>query len=1110
MTEQTGAPNTGAGQAVLAFGAFRLDADNALLTEGTHALELAPKAFAVLCHLASRPGLLVTKDQLLDAVWQRRFVSESVLKTAVNAIRTALGDDPREPRFIETVARRGYRFVGVPSAPATPETASAAPPHDASAGIEPVALIGRAEASAQLAAWLAAAQTGQRQMVLVGGEAGIGKSSLIRHMSEMARARGVIVAMGQCVDQAGGGEPYLPVLDALAELARGPAAAAWMAALRQAAPTWLAQLPWLVTEADQVLLRRELAGAAQDRMLREFGALLDAAAATQPLLLVIEDLHWSDHATVSLLDYLARRRGSARWMLVASFRPTDLVLSDHPMQALRQELRMHKLCRELALEPFTEREVDAYLLRRLGPRATTQHEALARALHAHTEGLPLFLVNVVDDLEGDEDFNLDAHANAWADPAAMLARLHLPETVVGSIERQIRRLPGDLRDLLEAASVVGLEFSHPLLASVLGHDADAIRGRCDGLARRAEWLRGAGMAAGADGSVGGRYAFRHALYRRVFYERCAPARRLQLHLRAAEALQVQFGSHGDRIAAELAQHFEGARDTAVVSGVRLESAALDAIAWRLRAARAAVAVHAPVDALAHFARAEQAELKPTEHVRVLGECAALHQLLGNGARARAESARALAAARAVGDAVLVQDAMLQLAQMCRQNDDPAEAIRWINELLATDALGPAARAAALVAKADALGGMGRLSESDALAAEALQCLPPEADEARAHHFAGRVAVHFQRNEYAIGLTVIDAALSLFERIGDTSGATTMAISRGVFLMSLNQAEAAERVLLDALARARTHHDVSAQRRAILNLVKLRTDRGDADSSLALLESGWGLSPAFDGPVTECVFLSAFYYCNYLRGDLGAALQDASRVLASAEGLSSVYWRLGSSSLVCGLFIQIGDLATARELVDTALSQPHAHEVRHQWLRALTHRAWLDVLVGNATQALTRLNKVRDSNEPVQPEDFAAMARVRAQAQLALGDAPGALSTLSAFDGAPTQEVWALMLALRLRAQVQLNAVASADLARAVAELADSRVPALESTVLWQALVDALNAVGQVDEAEAQAAGLAAQRTRLLASLSAHPARRQLLSRAWSGGTPPGRRVAQPD
>src|SRR5512147_2485771 len=96
---------------VLAFGTFRLDPRNALLNDGERELELPPKAFAVLCHLAARPGLLVTKDDLLDAVWGHRFVSESVLKTAVSTIRTVLGDDSRMPRYVETVSRRGYRFV---------------------------------------------------------------------------------------------------------------------------------------------------------------------------------------------------------------------------------------------------------------------------------------------------------------------------------------------------------------------------------------------------------------------------------------------------------------------------------------------------------------------------------------------------------------------------------------------------------------------------------------------------------------------------------------------------------------------------------------------------------------------------------------------------------------------------------------------------------------------------------------------------------------------------------------------------------------------------------------------------------------------------------------
>lgn len=1073
----------------VAFATFRLDAANARLTDGPRTLELAPKAFAVLCHLAARPGQLVTKDQLLDAVWARRFVSESVLKTAVNAIRSALGDDSRRPRFVATVARRGYRFIGLPVAGEPAVSAVPAAATEPAATAPRTLLIGRRLAVEQLDAWRAAAWAGQRQMVLIGGDAGIGKSTLIRALADDARARGETVAYGQCVEQAGGGEPYLPILDALAELARGPSAAAWLAALRQAAPTWLAQLPWLVAEADQAQLRRELAGAAQDRMLREFGALLDVVTPLHPLLLVIEDLHWSDHATVSLLDFLARRCGPARWMVVASFRPTDMALTEHPMQALRQELRLHKLCREVLLEPFSEREVDAYLHYRLGGQPILQHEALARALHAHTEGLPLFLANVLDDLDSGGPALHDAAA--WADPVATLARLHLPDTVVGIVERQISRLPGDLRDALEAASVVGLEFTHPLLAAVLGLDADALRTRCDGLARRGEWLRGAGMAVLPDGSLSGRYAFRHAVYRRVFYERSAPTLRIQWHLRAAEALQELTGTQGERIAADLAPHFEGARDTAAAAGARLEVAAREAAHWRLRAARAAVAVHAPADAVAHFARLVQGDLAPAEGVQVLGECADLHQQLGRGPQALAHVAAALAAARALGDPVLEQALLLQRANIAQQNDLQAETIEWVDELLAMvlplgAQLSVQQKARALLAKADALSALGQLDAADAVALAALECLPADAHAERARHFAGRVAVHFQRGTFVEGQQVAAQAFDLYERIGDAVGAATMVSRRGVFSMLLARPEEAEAALLEARARARALNDVQGQRSALLNLVKLLSDRGDAEGSIALLDEGWRLSPAFESPVTETAFLSGFFYCNYLRGNLGAALRDAERVLDSGEGLSSVYWRISALTLVVVLYIQLGSLDIAGELLGRAMQEANAREVHHLWPKVATYRAWLDVLAGDAATALASLDAMRDSADVFQLEDLAVMARVRAQAQLALGAPQAALDALAAFDGAPTLEAWALMLAVRLRAQWQLGIVSAVDLERAGRELADSRLPALESVVLRQTLVDALIAAGQPEVAATHTALLTEHRSRLVASLAGAP------------------------
>ena len=98
----------------LRFDCFELDEADARLARAGEPVALAPKPFAVLCALTRKPDRLVTKNELLDAVWGHRFVTESVLKSAISEVRAALGDDPKQPRYIETVSRRGYRFIAAP------------------------------------------------------------------------------------------------------------------------------------------------------------------------------------------------------------------------------------------------------------------------------------------------------------------------------------------------------------------------------------------------------------------------------------------------------------------------------------------------------------------------------------------------------------------------------------------------------------------------------------------------------------------------------------------------------------------------------------------------------------------------------------------------------------------------------------------------------------------------------------------------------------------------------------------------------------------------------------------------------------------------------------
>jgi DNA-binding winged helix-turn-helix (wHTH) protein/tetratricopeptide (TPR) repeat protein len=520
----------------ICFDEFELDETNASLLRNGKAVALAPTPFSLLCALARQPGALLTKDMLLDTVWGHQFVSESVLKTAISDLRTALGDNPREPRFIETVSRRGYRFIAVPAAAKPAATIVAAVEARPSASF-----IGRVDAVARLQrAWDRACR-GQRAVVWVAGEPGIGKTTVIEHFIE--GLGGVAWARGQCVEHYGSAEPYLPVLEALAELCRNDLALP--ALLRSVAPTWLLQLPWLSIPEEREALRRELAGVGPDRMLREMGELLDRYTEQRPLLLVTEDLHWSDRATIQLIDHVARRRGRACLMWLASFRVAEVVALDHPLNPLRRELRLHRLCEEVVLDPFSEAEVADYVAQRSPSLA--RDEAFVRALHDRTDGVPLFVSSVISEVMERTDGDAAVEAR--------LAAVAVPENLAAIIDHYIARLGGERRALLAAAAVCGVDFRADTVALALGRDVVSVASACDELVREHMWLAAPRAGDGVD-AVELPYSFRHALFRQALYDRTPTSARMQLHREVGAALERERSAGVAVAASELAMHFD--------------------------------------------------------------------------------------------------------------------------------------------------------------------------------------------------------------------------------------------------------------------------------------------------------------------------------------------------------------------------------------------------------------------------------------------------------------------------------------------------------------------------------------------------------------------------
>lgn len=544
--------------AIIDFQPFQLDLRaGQLCREGT-SVALRPKTFAVLQYLAERPGELLTKQVLLDAVWGGLAVSEDVVRLSVGELRAALGDDRAAPRFIETVPRRGYRFVARMDAGRRGHL-SAHGAEDSSAADGTV--VGRRREHAAIREWLAAATSGRRQIGFVTGEAGIGKTTLVDVvLRDLRRTHGprLRIGRGQCVEHFGGGEPYLPVLEALADLRRGSDRANVEASLRPHAPGWLLRVMRLHgEEVDRV----EPPSSTHEHTLHRLAASLDALAAELPLVLVFEDVQWSDYSTLDLLSVLARRRESAQLLVICTLRPADAIVRGHPVASLKRELRRKGLCREVLLDGLSPADVSSYLAARF-PDASLP-EYLQTLLVDRSEGNPFFVVALVDHLLEQQ---LLVDDNGWQLRGGFdTLRSTIPDGLHAVVEPRLERLAPDEIRVLEAASVAGAEFAAHAVACVARHQGDVsdveyVEQVCDGLARRQEILRAAGEGGWPDRGASSRYAFRHALYQQVIYERLSPSTRRRLHQAIGEGLENAHRGRTREVAAELAAHFGRSHD----------------------------------------------------------------------------------------------------------------------------------------------------------------------------------------------------------------------------------------------------------------------------------------------------------------------------------------------------------------------------------------------------------------------------------------------------------------------------------------------------------------------------------------------------------------------
>jgi DNA-binding winged helix-turn-helix (wHTH) protein/tetratricopeptide (TPR) repeat protein len=596
----------------LAFGQFRLDRANALLWRGQDRVVLAPKPFELLCCLVERSGELVTKDELLDAVWSDLHVSESSLTVAMNALRSALGDDRLAPNYIETVTRRGYRFIASVNAIRHPDVQhpleEEAPVGDDRADQRGRWRVGRTVPLQILESVLQQALAGHRRVVFITGEAGIGKTTFVQMATERMKQHGMGVLHCGCNELFGTHEAFLPLIEALHEQCRGADGASLLKSLREHAPTWLAQMPDFLREEDRAAFHHEVFGATRERMLREFGDLMESLAAKRPWVIILEDLHWSDVATVDALSRIARRDRKAAILVLATYRPIDVAVGEHPVRAVHQDLQIHGRCTDLALDRLAHTEVEQYLALRFGSAELAK--SLEERVFARTGGQPLFVVSLVDHLIAQRAIvEFDGKWRLGSEEA--ISQDTMPRDLREMITRQIDDLSVDERGLLEVASAAGAEFSALLVAGALDRDVLEVEQICEQLARTGRVVASAGVTEWPNGAVSGCYAFQHALYQEVLYQRLAPARRVNTHWRVGGSLERGYGDRAPEVASALALHFELGHD--FPKAVRYLGLAAESSARRFSTREAASYLTRALELLIHL----PAEVQPATRLKLL-------------------------------------------------------------------------------------------------------------------------------------------------------------------------------------------------------------------------------------------------------------------------------------------------------------------------------------------------------------------------------------------------------------------------------------------------------------------------------------------------------------
>ncbi|MBV9494248.1 MAG: tetratricopeptide repeat protein [Acidobacteria bacterium] len=921
----------------LRFDAFHLPPGVDLLYRGADVMPLEPRAVRVLRYLVEHHDRVLTKEEILEEIWADVFTTDGVLKKAVSQIRRVIGDDAERSKFIATYHSRGYRFIAPVNRAHTPPPATTVAPIPPAPSNELIPnydrLAARDAEMLTLRAELKSALEGNPRPVVLTGDAGIGKTQLIRHFRRWTLEQETISVYGRFFDYRGARlAPYQVFIDLLRDaIGRNAEGESLRDVIEEATGVRLPAGLFGVERATSP-------GAVGDqyRFVIPICRCWLALSRKRPVVMILDDWQWADPASLDVVACLMRMLHSERLMLIMVVRANEAERDDDPVRRWLEEHAAGRAYTTLRLEPLDQNECLEVIGSIFGMRRSADIPRRdVESLYRLTNGNPYFLVETLRLLVAAGAVVPDEAKKRWIWKG--IKNLALPETLVTAARAKVDRLSDRVRALLELASVLGDEFRVRTLCTLAGEDEESVEEMLsEGL--RAGVLSIQGLTPGED------CRFQHSILRHVVYDSIPPHRRRALHVRAAEAIEIIYADERDRIAEALVAHYRAA-------GNARRSFEAGLSAWRTASLRSewrkALALIERADEAARALEESEERLNDSERAELFIALAETWRAVGRIRDAQSIAERAVALATSSDDSrVLARAVFIQgLAEIAASDYANArtlltEAIDLFRRVEDTPAMAQTMAQLAIVEAA-----VGNYERAWTLVTRLRGYSASEDVNAMAEGILGWAMA--LRGRFAEGAELLEDALEYYDRAGDVRERALLLRRLHWTHLSRGNYDEAIRLAIRAREDSVTTGDANGEAKANMGIGQARLAQGFHDEAMSFFRR---------------------------------AIEQL-KVIGDAHCEAECLWLLGRA------FYETGRLDDAQSQLDRSLQMIRTIGDRDDEFRILIDVARLNILRGELLHAQQNATTARRIAEDLGNREGSALAMLElAHVALLRGDA----------------------------------------------------------------------------------------------------------------------------